>query len=297
MNQSHSKKIISEKQRIQRHFDARAIRYESAAVLQRSVCNEMLQRLDLTRLKPRTILDAGCGTGWGTAGLLKKYKKAKVISLDLSPEMLKQTAKKGGWLRKPKLICADAEEIPLEDESVDLVYSNLMLQWCDYRKVFAEFKRILKPGGLLMFSTFGPDTLKELRYSWAQADDYAHVNEFTDMHELGDELMHVGLAEPVMDMDMMTLTYQDARGVMSDLKAIGANTALNNQKQLHERGLVTPAKLRRVIEAYDQFRRNGLVPASYEVVYGHAWKIQKRPGKNQSSEFVVPLKQLRDKTL
>ncbi len=147
-------KSVSEKHRIQRHFDEKAIRYESSAILQRNVCEELLSRLDLTSLSPSVILDAGCGTGWGTQGLLNKYKKAKVISLDLSPEMLKQTKTKGGWLRKPALICADAEEIPLQDESVDLVFSNFMLQWCDYKKVFAEFKRILKPDGLLMFGYF-----------------------------------------------------------------------------------------------------------------------------------------------
>ncbi len=277
----------TEKKRIQKHFDAKAVCYESSAVLQRNVCNELLQRLDLTCLNPEVVLDAGCGTGWGTQGLLKKYKKAKIISLDLSPEMLKQTKSKGGWLRKPKLICADAEDIPLEDNSVDLVFSSLMLQWCDYKKVFAEFKRILKPDGLLMFSTFGPDTLKELKQSWAQVDNHAHVNDFTDMHDLGDELIRAGLAEPVMDMDLLTLTYKDAISVMKDLKAIGANTILKNQKKPAEVGLVTSAKLKRVISYYEQFRNDNVVPASYEVVYGHAWKTAQRPAKISQNDFSV----------
>lgn len=212
-----------------------------------------------------------------------------MISLDLSPEMLKQTKAKGSWLRKPVLICADAEEIPLEDESVDMVFSNLMLQWCDYKKVFAEFKRILKPGGLLMFATFGPDTLKELKQSWAQIDDHAHVNDFIDMHDLGDELIHAGLAEPVMDMDMLTLTYADVMSVMKDLKAIGANTTLKNQKKPAESGLVTPAKLKRVVEFYEQYRSNDQIPASYEVVYGHAWKTPQRETKIPQTEFSVSL--------
>ncbi len=277
----------TEKHRIQKHFDAKAICYESSAILQRNVCKELLQRLDLTRLKPQVVLDVGCGTGWGTQDLLKKYKKANVLSLDLSPEMLKQTKSKGSWLRKPKLICADAEDIPLENESVDLIFSNLMLQWCDYKKVFAEFKRILKPNGLLMFSTFGPDTLKELRQSWAQVDEHAHVNEFTDMHDLGDELIYAGLAEPVMDMDVLTLTYKDVMSVMKDLKAIGANTILKDQKNAANMGLVTPAKLKRVIAHYESFRCDGVVPASYEVVYGHAWKISQRETKINQKEFSV----------
>ncbi len=284
---SQAKQVSGEKRRIAKHFDAKAMLYESSAVLQRKVCAELLQRLDLTSLQPEVILDAGCGTGCGTHGLLKKYKKAKIISLDLSAEMLKQTKKKGGLLRKPELICADAEDIPLEDESVDLVYSSLMLQWCDYEKVFAEFKRILKPNGLLMFSTFGPDTLKELRRSWAQVDDHAHVNEFTDMHDLGDALIHAGLAEPVMDMDMMVLTYENPMGVMTDLKAIGANTVVNSNQE--KRGLVTPAKLRRVLEAYEQLREQGVVPASYEVVYGHAWKTKLREKKMSNEEVRISL--------
>jgi len=275
----------TEKHRIQKHFDAKAICYESSAVLQRNVCKDLLQRLDLTSLKPTVVLDVGCGTGWGTQDLLKKYKKAKIISLDLSSQMLKQTKSKGGWLRKSELICADAEDIPLEDESVDLIFSNLMLQWCDYKKVFAEFKRILKPEGLLMFSTFGPDTLKELKQSWAQVDEYAHVNDFTDMHDLGDELIRAGLSEPVMDMDILTLTYQDVISVMKDLKAIGANTILKNQKKSAEPGLVTPAKLKRVIAHYEQYRKDSLIPASYEVVYGHAWKSEPRATKIPQNDF------------
>jgi malonyl-CoA O-methyltransferase len=247
----------------------------------------MLQRLDLTRIQPARILDAGCGTGWGTQGLLQKYKKARVISLDLSSEMLRQTKAKGSWLRKPQLICADAEQIPLADESVDLVFSNLMLQWCDHRKVFAEFKRVLKPDGLLMFSSFGPDTLRELKSSWREVDDQPHVNEFVDMHDLGDELIQVGLAEPVMDMDMMTLTYQDALAVMADLRAIGANTTLKSQQQTGSQGLVTPAKLKRVIEHYESFRSNDVLPASYEVVYGHAWKTRPRKTKFESGEITI----------
>jgi len=288
----------TEKSRIQKHFDAKALCYESSAVLQRNVCKELLQRLDLTSIKPSVILDVGCGTGWGTQDLLKKYKKAKVISLDLSPEMLKQTKSKGGWLRKPTLLCADAEEIPLEDESVDLIFSSLMLQWCDYKKVFAEFKRLLKPEGLLMFSTFGPDTLKELKKSWEQVDSHAHVNDFTDMHDLGDELIQAGLAEPVMDMDLLTLTYQDVMSVMVDLKSIGANTILKNQKKEAEQGLVTPGKLKKVISHYEQYRKEGLVPASYEVVYGHAWKTKPRETKvskegRVSKEFSVSIEQIK----
>ncbi len=275
----------SEKHRIQKHFDSRASRYESSAILQREVCQRMLDRLQWLKLQPQTIVDVGTGTGWGIQGLMKYYRSARVMALDLSMPMLQQVRAKSGWFRKPGLICADAEALPLADESVDMIFSNLMLQWCHPETVFAEFKRILRPGGVLMFSTFGPDTLKELRHCWAQVDDAVHVNEFTDMHDLGDALLVSGFAEPVMDADLMTLTYQHAKDVMLDLKNIGANTPLGKQP----RGLVTPRRLQNVLDAYETFRSENVLPASFEVVYGHAWKPEHAIKKSNNSEIKVPL--------
>lgn len=276
------------KQRIKKHFDAKADCYESAAVLQREVCDRMIERLDWVTLQPKSILDAGSGTGWGVQQLMQRYKSSKLIALDLSPRMLQQTRSKGGWLRKPSLVCADAEAIPLANESVDLVFSNLMLQWCQAEKVFQEFHRILKPNGLLMFATFGPDTLKELRQAWAEVDDKPHVNDFVDMHDLGDALMTTGFAEPVMDMDLITLTYHDARSVMTDLKAIGANTQIKTGVN----GLTTPGKLKKVFEAYEKYRKSELLPATYEVVYGHAWKIPQRIKKIDKENFSIPVENI-----
>ncbi|MDH5484891.1 MAG: malonyl-ACP O-methyltransferase BioC [Gammaproteobacteria bacterium] len=276
---------LHQRRRIQKHFDARASCYESSAVLQREVCNRMLERLPLVTLKPDVILDAGTGTGWGMQGLMQYYKSARLIAMDLSVPMLQQAKARSSFFRRPKLLAADAEAIPLADESVDLIFSNLMLQWCQPEKVFAEFFRVLKPNGLLMFSTFGPDTLKELRYSWAQVDSHKHVNDFVDMHDLGDALLAAGLAEPVMDMDMMKLTYDDARSVMMDLKAIGANTLVDN----HSSGMVTPRRFQQVLKAYETFRCAGVLPASYEIVYGHAWKTEQRIKKIDNGEIKIPV--------
>lgn len=272
-----------DKKRIRQHFGASAECYESSAILQREVCSRMLDRLDWVKLKPEIIVDAGSGTGWGVQGLLQKYPAARVMALDLSLPMLQQARNKGRWFHKPGLICADAEALPLADQSVDLIFSSLMLQWCDPQIVFNEFLRVLRPGGLLMFATFGPDTLKELRHCWAQLDQVHHVNRFIDMHDLGDSLLHSGFAEPVMDMDMMSLTYQHARTVMTDLKAIGANTTLQGQY----RGLLTPRKLQRVLDAYERFREQGMLPASYEVIYGHGWKPLKSRQERQSPRAAV----------
>ena len=277
----------AEKKLIQRHFNGKASVYESSALLQREVGLQLLQRLDYVALKPNVILDMGCGTGLGVQSLMKRYRHARVLALDISSGMLQQTRKKSTWWRKPVLICGDAESLPLADNSVDLVYSNLMLQWCEPEKVFAELLRVLRPQGLLMFSTFGPDTLKELRYSWSQVDKSMHVNQFTDMHVLGDELIRAGFANPVMDMDVTQLTYQHAYDVMRDLKSIGANTL----RQREYKGLVTQNKISRVGTAYEQFRQNGVLPATYEVVYGHAWKSTAHR-KPASTEFHVAVDQI-----
>ena len=277
--------MINEKNRIQKHFDLKASSYESSAVLQHEVCERMLQRLDYVALQPQVILDAGAGTGKSVRALMKRYKSAQLVAMDLSPAMLMQTRQKSGWWRKPGLVCADAEYLPLADASVDLVFSNLMLQWCQHEQVFAEFWRVLKPGGLLMFSTFGPDTLKELRSSWAALDDDVHVNHFVDMHDLGDALLAAGMAEPVMDVDMFTLTYKDAKTVMTDLKQIGANTTVNK----NNRGLLTPAKFQKVIDAYESHRVNDVLPASFEVVYGNAWKSEKNISRKNASEFQISI--------
>jgi len=279
--------IDLEKKRIQKHFDLKAGCYESSAVLQREVCDRMLARLCWLKIRPEMILDAGAGTGRGTKGLMAYYKSSKVVAMDLSLSMLQQTKRKSGLFRKPGLLCADAEQLPFLDASFDMVFSNLMLQWCDPKKVFEESLRILKPGGLLMFSTFGPDTLKELRHSWSKVDESIHVNDFIDMHDLGDDLLSTGFAEPVMDMDMMTLTYDDVMSVMTDLKAIGANTPVKNNM----RGLLTPGKLQRVIAQYESFRKDNCLPASFEIIYGHAWKTDKK-NTQTGDEIRVPFESI-----
>lgn len=283
-----TQKTDAEKKLIQRHFNDKASMYESSAILQREIGRQMLSRLDYVTLRPDVVLDVGCGTGRSVQALRKRYSSAQLLALDVSTGMLHQTRKNSGWLRKPSLICGDAESLPIADNSVDLIYSNLMLQWCDPEKVFAEFIRVLRPRGLLMFSTFGPDTLRELRASWAQIDQQAHVNSFTDMHLLGDCLMRAGFANPVMDMDMTCLTYQTARDVMLDLKAIGANTL----KQREQKGLVTRHKINRVYAAYEAFRERGVLPASFEVVYGHAWKAEMPRKQKNTGDIFIPVDQL-----
>ena len=256
-----------------RAFARAAPRYDEVAVLQREIGQRMLERLDLVRLTPRVILDVGAGTGVATTALCRRYPKARVIALDFALPMLQATRRRGTWLRKPRCICADAEHLPLADMTVDLIYSNATLQWCnDLEHTFREFLRVLRPGGLLMFTTFGPDTLQELRASWSEADDQVHVSPFLDMHDVGDALVRAHWAEPVMDVERITLTYRDTAALMRDLKVLGAH---NVHAQRH-RGLTGKGRLRRMQQAYERFRNDGRLPASYEVIYGHAWAPHQR---------------------
>ena len=224
-----SEKILQQAQvfdqaQVRRAFDRAAESYEQFAVLQNEVCRRLLEKLDIVKLQPQMILDAGAGTGQAVAALFLRYKKAQLVALDLSENMLQQTSRHGGILRSPYLVCADIQQLPFADESFDLVFSSLSMQWCnDLNAALLEAKRVLKPGGLFVFTTFGPDTLKELRQSWRSVDDADHVNRFIDMHDIGDALLHDGYAEPVMEAEVLTVTYDTVDEVMRDLKAIGAN--------------------------------------------------------------------------
>ena len=276
--------------RVRASFDAAAAGYDAVAVVQAEVRRRLLERLELFRIRPRRILDAGCGTGHGARALLQHYRGSKLIALDLAPAMLLAARGRRPWLRRLDLVCGDAAEVPLGDATVDLVFSNLMLQWCNEPdRVFAEFHRVLRPGGLVLFTSFGPDTLKELRAAWGAVDGLTHVSRFIDMHDLGDALLRAGLGEPVMDMEHLTLTYPDARSLMRDLKTMGATNATSGRS----RGLTGRERLAAVESNYERLRKDGRLPATWEVVYGHAWAGAPRARAGGSpGEVAVPLSRI-----
>lgn len=251
------------------HFERAADSYDAAAVLQREIAKRMGERLDFIKLQPKIALDAGCGTGFITKDLLKRYPKANIIALDLALSMTRKSKQHGSWLRKPKVICGDAEQLPFKPESMNLIVSNLMLQWSnDLYNTFTGFHSILAPNGLLLFSTFGPDTLKEMRESWSSVDQSPHTSAFIDMHEIGDALLKAGFINPVTDMELITMTYSNVRQLMKDIKQIGAS----NTDSERSKGLMGKQKLKAFEQAYEQFKtEDGLYPASWEIIYGHAW--------------------------
>ena len=275
-----------EQAEVRRSFDRAAPRYDESAVLQAKVRAQLLARLDYVTLEPSVVLDAGCGTGHSARAIKDRYPRAQVVALDLSEGMLREARHRQSWRRRFARVCGDATRLPLADASVDLVFSNLTLQWCtDLDAAFAEFRRVLRPRGLLNFTTFGPDTLVELRDAWAAADGHRHVSDFADMHDLGDGLLRSGLAEPVMDVERFTLTYPDVFGLMRDLKAIGAHNASASRP----RGLTGRARLAAMQAAYEVHRRDGVLPATYEVVFGQAWGPAGEPRRSRrSGEFSVP---------
>jgi malonyl-CoA O-methyltransferase len=286
---------ILDKPFVRRSFDRAARHYDAAAVLQANIRAQMLARLDLVKLQPKAILDAGCGTGAGSWQLQKRYPRSDIISLDFAPAMLRETQVRmhgvsarirsllGSAAHHP--VCGDIEALPLVSESVDLLWSNLAIQWCnDLDRTFMEMHRVLRTEGLLMLTTFGPDTLKELRA--ATSNGHTHVSRFMDMHDIGDALVRAGFSAPVLDVEHYTLTYADVLSLMRDLKAIGAH----NATQGRHRGLAGRGFLQKIAQSYEAFRTQGKLPATYEVVFIHAWKPAPILGSGASTVNFHPRK-------
>ena len=276
-------------------FNQAAAGYDAHAVLQREVCDRLLARLDFVSLNPAAVLDLGAGTGYGLERLRQRYSAAVLLALDIAPAMLavaRERMPRPGWLDRARTllpaargtpavdyVCADMTALPLATNSVQMVWSSLALQWAqDLEATLKGIHRVLAPGGLFMFATFGPDTLKELRAAFAGIDASPHVNRFTDLHDIGDMLVHAGFAHPVMEMEMLTLTYADLKALMRDLKGMGAHNTVADRR----RGLLGKAAWQRLEAAYEAHRSAGRLPATFEVIYGHAWagdKLTREDGR------------------
>jgi malonyl-CoA O-methyltransferase len=276
-----------DRRQVRHNFGAAASTYEKHDALQREVQEELSGRLDFYLQQPERVLDVGAGTGRGTAMLKKRYPQAQVLALDFALPMLRAAKQHARWLKPFQRVCAEATALPLPDHSVDVLYSNLCFQWIDdLPALFGECARVLKPGGLLAFSSFGPDTLKELRAAWAEADQQPHVGRFLDMHDVGDALINAGLRDPVLDVSRYTLTYSAPQDLLRELQGLGAT----NADRTRGRGLTGKSHYRAMLAAYESMRAAGRIPATWEVVTAHAWgpppgQSRRLPGGGEVASF------------
>ena len=273
-------------------FDARQVRrafsraapgYEAAAALQREVEAQLLESLEFHAARhgddtvPQRVLDLGSGTGRAATAMRGRWPKAHVLAMDLALPMLREGRNRERWhplRRRIDRVCADARALPLADGSIDVLFSNLCLQWVeDLPAVFAGFRRVLRPGGLLLVSTFGPDTLFELRGAFAEADDTPHVSLFPSIAQFGDALVAAGFKDPVLDRDEFTRSHPDLADLMRELRTLGATNAMRERR----RSLTGRARFARAARAYEALRGGtgsahaDRLPATWEVIYAHAW--------------------------
>ncbi len=277
---------------LRRSFDRAAAGYDEAALLQADVRAELLQRLDFVALDPGVIIDAGAGTGHACRALRQRYPRARVIALDFSQGMLHAAGRRQSWRRRFDRVRAELTALPLANASVDLIFCNLTLPWCEPDAFFAEMRRVIAPGGLFTLTSLGPDSLRELRAAWSGLDAHVHVNRFIDMHDLGDGLVRAGFADPVLDVERRLVTYADVSRLMADLRACGERNLLCGRP----RGLTGRGRMQAMRDAYERFRRDGRLPASFEIVFAQAWagaRAPRAPGGDTLIAFADFKRQLR----
>jgi malonyl-CoA O-methyltransferase len=275
---------------VRRAFDRASERYAEHAIVHTEIRSRLIERLNLVKLQPARVLDLGAASGGSTRRLKDRYPKARVLALDLSQRMLVQAAREQSWLRRFDRVVANAERLPVRDGSIDLVFSNLMLAWCDaVDSVFRETARALTAGGLFTFTTLGPDTLREVRDAFGPIDPYTHVHRFIDMHDLGDALMRTGFAEPVMDTERLVVTYPSAMALFNELRSTGGVNASFGRRK----GLLGRARFRDAETRLETLRHAGTIPITIEVVYGHAWKGTLPAKRSPGGEVLVSLDSLR----
>jgi malonyl-CoA O-methyltransferase len=276
---------------VRRAFDAASSTFDAAAGVHAEIRTRLLERLDVVRLAPKVAVDLGAATGHASRSLKQRYKSAAVLAVDFSFPMLQQALRQRGFLRRFSLLAADARALPLRNESVDLVFSNLLLQWVNEPdEIFQEVQRVLRPEGLFTFASLGPDTLRELRAAWHSVDAWPRVHRFIDMHDWGDALVRAGFADPVMDTERLTVTYAAVDDLMRELRNSGSQNAATGRA----RGLLTQRRLQALRAASAKVGQSRL-HASVEVVYGHAWKVPAVAGRAREGEAVFPIAQLRQR--
>ncbi len=271
---------------LQRRFDRAAASFDEVDFVHRRTADGLMDRLDLMLIDAKWILDIGGATGSASRHLCQRFKRGRVIVLDASHEMLQQAKKKQTWFSRVFGLQANALALPVRTGSVDLVFSNLLLPWIDdLRAMFTEVTRVLRKGGLFVFSTLGPPSLSELREAWATVDNYAHVNRFADMHDIGDGLVHAGLRDPVLDTDFLNVSYRDTAALFRDLTLSGGRNSLADRAKT----LTGKGRFRNMDRQLSSRFRGGLLELRLEIVYGHAWGGGPRPA---AGEYLIEAAQI-----
>jgi malonyl-CoA O-methyltransferase len=261
---------VFDRRRLSHSFGRAAAGYAEVAVLQRETESRLLEQLDVldTRV-PARVLDVGSGPGRASGIMKGRWPKAEVIALDIALPMLRQVPKNTRFWRPIKRVCAEAAHLPFADNSIDLIFSNLCLQWVpDLPAALSEFRRVLREDGLLLFSSFGPDTLIELREAYLQAGErQPPLSPFAAIQQVGDAMIAAGFRNPVLDRDQFTLTYAEVMALLRELRAIGAGDA----RVQRPRGLGGKSRQSRMIAAYETLRHDGRLPSTWEVITAMAW--------------------------
>ncbi len=285
------------KNTIRKIFNEVAHTYDLGAFFQHEIANRLLEHLDYISLSPQRIIDLGSGTGYVTRLLQKRYPYSQIFAVDFATQMLKHAAKymsseKHHPIENPCFyICADAEVgLPFLDASIDMIVSNLMLPWCDdLGKTFSEIQRVLKPGGLCLFSTLGPDTLAELRTSWSNIDEMPHVHGFLDLHDVGDKLIWAKFSDPVIQTQWLTFMYKDLNALHQDLKNTGSSNVLLNRRDT----LTGKNQFKQFLTEYQTYQDDmKKFPVTFEIIDGHCWKADIVKSKKQS-EISIPISAIR----
>ena len=275
---------------IQSNFDVAAKQYQQFAQIQKEIGKRLLERFDYYNITPDKVLDLGAGPGCFSHQLKQLFRKSQVIAYDISWQMLTQIKRK--WRFPIDRTVGCMQQLPFGNDVFDVIFANQVIHWADDPKqLFAEISRVLKPGGVFVFSTLGPDTFQEIRQAWLEIDDHSHVNQFTDMHLYGDAMSKANMSDPVVDMEYITMRYDSVNEIARDLKAQG----VQHTGQHAKRGLTTPRQWRQFQKNYEKCRdQDNKLPLTYEVIYGQAWGKATQSDQSKA-EIVVPISQLRRK--
>jgi malonyl-CoA O-methyltransferase len=253
---------------IRRRFERAAAKFDQADFVHTTMRDGLLARLEPLLIEANIVMDLGAATGKATQALQKRFKGARIVSVDVAGNMLRQARARKSWFSRTSFAQASASALPFATGSIDVIFANLLLPWIDnHDRVFSEIARVLRKGGVFAFSTLGPDSLLEVQRAWRQVDDSPHVTPFPDMHNLGDGLVSAGFSDPVLDVDRLAVSYRSSERLFADLSAVGARNALSDRRK----SLTGRSRFSAMVGALEEARDGGALLLDLELVFGHGW--------------------------